>query len=221
MREVFLGVVRDVQDDVRSGRVLVDVLKREVGRTVAAPLHSLAAFALAERDDVHAVGHHEGRVEPQPKVTNDGLLRVGVLVLLQEVGGTGEGDLVDILVDLLRGHANAIVADGHGACRFVEQNFHFWGVGDFAHLAEGGEHLPLLGGIHRIGDEFTQEDFLVAVQELLDDRKDVVGRDVDRALLCHGFRGLGLSQIEKDALHFERRLPQLNSHATASWAHLG
>ncbi len=60
LREVFLGVVRDVQDDVRSGRVLVNVLKREVGRTVAAPLYSLAAFALAERDDVHAVGHHEG-----------------------------------------------------------------------------------------------------------------------------------------------------------------
>ena len=123
---------------------------------------------------------------------------VGVLVLLQEVGGAREGDLVDVFVDFLGCHANAGVADGHGACRLVEDDFHLGGIRDFTHLAELGEHLALLGGVHRVGDELAQENFLIAVQELLDDGEDVVRRDVDRALMCHGlFRGLGLGQIEK------------------------
>ena len=189
MREVLFGVFGDVKHDVGAGRLLLNVLDGEVGRAVAAPLHRLRTFTLAERDDVHAVGHHEGRVEAQPKVSNDRLLGICVLVLLEEVGGARKGDLVDVFVDFFRGHADAGVADGHGSCGFVEQDLHLRRVGDFSHLAEGGEHLALLGGVHRIGDELAQENFLIAVQELLDDGEDVVGRDVDGALLCHGLYG--------------------------------
>ncbi len=148
--EVFLCVVGDVQDDVRAGRVLADVFEGEVGRSVAAPLHRLAAFALAERDDVHLLGNHKGRVESKSKVTNDGLLRVGVLVLLQELGGTGKRDLVDVPVDFLGGHANARVSDGQRAGLLVNHDLNLRRVGDFCDLTELGEHGALLGGVHRV-----------------------------------------------------------------------
>ena len=43
----------------------------------------------------------------------DDLVRVGlVLVFLNEVGGSGEGDLVDIFVHLFGGHSYTVIYEG-------------------------------------------------------------------------------------------------------------
>ena len=47
--------------------------------------------------------------------------------------------------------------------------------------ATGGEGLHLLGGVHRVGDELAQEDFVVGIEELLDHREDVFGGHADFA----------------------------------------
>ena len=94
--------------------------------------------------------------------------------------------MVDVLVDFLRGHSNARITDGQGAIVCIQHHFHSGRGGDGANLTHLGEHGPLLSGIDSIGNEFTQENFLIAVQELLDDGEDVVCGDVDGALLCHG-----------------------------------
>ena len=50
-------------------------------------------------------------------------------------------------------------------------------------LPDPNQGLALLGGVHGVGHELPQEDLVVAVEELLDDRKDVFRLYVDLALL--------------------------------------
>ena len=109
-----------------------------------------------------------------------------VLVLLEEVGDTREGDLVDILVDLLLGHADTVVADGNGA--FVGIEIHTDGevaqiALEIALLLKG---LHLLRGIDSIGNHLTEEDLVIAIKKLLDDWKNVLSRYANITFL-HSF----------------------------------
>ena len=110
---------------------------------------------------------------------------VGVLLLelLHEFGGAGEGDLVDVLVDLLLAHADAGIADGQRLGLAVEDDVHLGAVGIAFDFANPDQGLALLSGVDGVGDELPQENLVVAVKELLDDRKDVFRLYVDLALL--------------------------------------
>ena len=121
-------------------------------------------------------------------MTDDGFLGfglVGVLLLelLHEFGGAREGDLVDVLVDLLLAHANAGIADGQGLRLAVQDDVHLCAVCIAFDFGDPDQGLALLSGIDSVGDELPQKNFVVAVQELLDDRKDVFRLYVDLALL--------------------------------------
>ena len=110
--EVFGAVVRDMQDDIRSTVLLLCVVNGELGCAVAAPAHGLAAVLIALRDDLHLVRHHERGIESEAEVSDDG---VGlVLIFVEEVGHTREGDLIDVLVNLLSRHTQTAVTDRDG-----------------------------------------------------------------------------------------------------------
>ena len=104
-----------------------------------------------------------------------------VLVFLEELSCGGERYLVDVFVDLLLGHAYAPVDDAQDLLLLVELHAHL----EFSELAlevaAGGEGLHLLGGVHRVGDELAEEDFVVGIEELLDHREDVLGGHADFA----------------------------------------
>ena len=95
------------------------------------------------------------------------------LELGDELLGTREGDLVDVLVDLFSVHADAAVAHGEGL--FLLVDFHLDGeVAELAlELARGGQCLQFLRGVHGVADDFAQENLLVRIEELLDDRENV------------------------------------------------
>ena len=84
-----------------------------------------------------------------------------------------EGDLVDVLVDLFGVHADAAVVHGEGLFLFVD--FHL--DGEVAQLplelARGSQGFQFLRGVHGVADDFTQENLLVRIKELLDDRENV------------------------------------------------
>ena len=108
--EVLLAVVGDMQDDVGPPLVAAGILDLEFRVAVARPLDRLAPLAVGAGDDFHLVRHHECRVETQAEVPDDA---VGVvLVLLHEVRRPRERYLVDVLVDFLLRHADAVVRDG-------------------------------------------------------------------------------------------------------------
>ena len=168
--------------------VLADGAHLEVGGTVAGPLHGRGVGALAPGVDVHPVGDHKGAVETEAEVADDGFLGVGLvgvllLELLHELGGSGEGDLVDVLVDFLLAHADSGIADGQRLGLAVEDDVHLGAVGVAFDFTNPDKGLALLCSVHGVGDELPQENLVVAIQELLDDRKDVFRLYVDLALL--------------------------------------
>ena len=195
----FGSILSEVEHDVGAVELVLraaeglevvfgDGAHLEVRGAIAGPLHGHGVLALAPGVDVHAVGDHEGAVEAESEVTDDGFLGVrlvGVLLLelLHELRGSGEGDLVDVLVDLFFGHADAGIPDGQGLGVGVEQDVDLRAIGVALNLSDPNQGLALLGGVHGVGHELSQEDLVVAVEELFDDRKDVFRLYVDLALL--------------------------------------
>ena len=168
VQEVLVLVV-DVEDDVRTTVFLGCLLHCIFRRTVATPFHRNRTFLARLRNDFYLLGNHERRVEAQTEVADDGS-RV-VLILLNELLGAGESDLVDILVDFFGCHTDTTV--GNGDCLVVELN----PDGQVAHLtfelADGSQCLQLLRRIDGIGNQLTKENLVVAVQKLLDNRENV------------------------------------------------
>ena len=170
------GIVGDVKDDVGAAVALRDFVHRVFGATVTFPDDAVLAFLVAGfRNQRHLRGDHEGGVEAQAKMSDDvsGFGLALGLELGDELLRAREGDLVDVLVDLFGVHADAAVAYGEGL--FLLIHLHLDGeVAQFAlELARGGEGFQLLRGVHGVADDFAQEDFLIRIEELLDDGENV------------------------------------------------
>ena len=144
----FLAIVVYIQDDVGTPVVTLCFFESKFRTTVATPFHGFGVVLVRTGDNFHLLGYHEGRVESQTEVTDNG---VGVvLVFFQEVVGTGEGNLVDVFVDFLGRHTQTTVADGDGT--FVLVGFYADGqIAQFAFEFTGrSQCLQLLSGIHGI-----------------------------------------------------------------------
>ena len=107
-----------------------------------------------------------------------------VFVFLKELSGGGEGDLVDVLVNLFGRHADSVVDDLESLFLLVQFDPDFQ-VSEFAvEFAVRGEGLHLLGRVHGVGHKFPQENLVVRIQKLLDDREYVLCRHPDLSCLC-------------------------------------
>ena len=173
----FLAVVGDVQNDVRAAFFALAFRHFERRAAVAAPVHCRSVFP-AFGLDFNLVGHHKRRIEAQSKVAYQVLLHVFILV--QEVVGAAKGYLVDVLVDLLLGHSDAAVAD----YQLFLVDFHLDGqVAQLAlELAARRQGLQLLRGIYSIGNQFAKKNLVVRIEELFDDRENVLGLNIQIAI---------------------------------------
>ena len=171
--EEFLVVVVDVEGYLSAAVGLVAVAHLEFGRAVAAPHYALCALLVRERAYLHLGRDHEGRVEAQTEVADDGVGRV--LVFGKEFLGAGEGNLVDVFVDVLGGHAYAAVGDGEGAFLLVDGDRDVEVAQLALIFAERRERAQLLGGVDGVAHQLAQKNLVVAVQKFLDYRKNVVG----------------------------------------------
>ena len=180
---VFGGIVVQVQGDDRSAAVLVNRLHL-IGRgAVAGPFHRLRALLPGKGLDGDLLRHHESAVKAQAEMADDAADLV--LVLLQELAGGGESDLVDVFVDLLLGHADAFVDDFQGLLLFVQFDPDLQVPELILAFAGGGQGLELLGRIDGVRHELPEEDLVVGIQELLDDGENVLGGHTDLSFVCH------------------------------------
>ena len=109
----LLAVIVYVKNDIRTTFCLISVFNRKLRTAIAGPLYSLGTFPIGFSDDFDFLGNHKSRIEPQSKMTDDGISIV--FIFLKEVIGARESYLVNILVyffsrkpDTMVGHCNGI-----------------------------------------------------------------------------------------------------------------
>ena len=177
--DVFELLLHEVQDHIGAGLAALRRLEVEPRRAIAAPAHRFAALAGAQAHQLHLLGHHEAGVEAQAEVADDRVTLA--LVLLQEVFGARERHLVDVALHLIGAHADAVIRDGEGVGLAVDAD-RDPAFAALAAVAGHGRHAPLADGIDAVAHQLPQEHLMAAVNGLLDDRKDVLGMDLDLAL---------------------------------------
>ena len=172
-QELF-AIVVDVHDDVRSA-VGFFCFFYFIGRTsVTAPFYGLCSFLVTFGHDFHFLAHHERRVETQAEVSDDG---IGIVfIFIQEVIGAGERDLVDVLVYFFFCHTQSPVAHRDGTVVLVHFDTDFQFARFALEVSFVGQCFQFLRGVYGVRHDFTDKDFMIAVQELFDDGEYVLGR---------------------------------------------
>ena len=181
--EVFEFLLLQMQHHIRARFLARSLLEAEAGRTVAAPAHGGSTWAGAATDQIHPGRHHEAGIEAQAEVADDGV--AFMLVLLQELLGTGEGHLVDVATHLIGRHADAVVTDGEGLGLPVDADPDH-PLGTLVAVPGHGRQAAFVDGIEAVADQLPEEDLMAGVDGLLDDRKDVFRMDLDLSLLQDG-----------------------------------
>ena len=173
---VFERIGRKVQYDrgppvALLGRFLHFVF----GRSFATPMYRLGALLVGAGENLHFVSDHESGVESQSEVADNRL----VLVFLHELLGARKGDLVNIALHLVGSHADASVGDRQGFGILVRRNADRQVAQVAFYVAHRGQGLEFLRGVHGVGDQLTQEDFVVRIEELFDNGEDILGGNPD------------------------------------------
>ena len=110
-------------------------------------------------------GDHKGRVEAHAKLADDVDIRTLLLgVLGLKLLGAGMSDGAQIALELLDGHANAVIRDGNGAGVLIKGDAN----GQVALVDLDARILQtlkveLVDGVARVRDKLAQEDFLIGV----------------------------------------------------------
>ena len=182
----FDAVLGEVQSYSRAKRLPAALVHGIGAAAVTLPVYRLRAFLIGKGIDGHQIGHHKGAVEAQSEVTDD-LVIVGlVFIFCQKSFRAGKRDVVDVLSDLVRCHADAVV--GHsdrpvrGADNNIDPRLVVLGEGIVAHdvkLFKFGD------GVASVGDQLSVENIVVAVQPLLDNGKHILAVNGQRSFFCH------------------------------------
>ena len=165
----ILKLILAQMEHYRSAGHVASVLGHRVGaasRGFPAPGGGLSALA---RNNAHAVGHHERRIESNAELA-DQLGGAGGAILLDRLAkrlGAGRGDHPEVLLEVLRVHASSVIGD-HQRLRIAvgdDVDPPFGVVGHEGLVDEPLVSCPVdrVGGV---GDEFAEEYFLLRVQRI-------------------------------------------------------
>ena len=161
---VELLVLTQRQNDIGTVLGTLAILDGVTLKTVGLP-NVGGILAIGAAHDLHMAGDHKGRVEAHAKLTDNvhiGTLLLGVLGL--KLLGAGMGDGAQIALELLGGHANAVIRDGNGAGVFIkgDANSQVALVELDARVLQALK-VELVDGVARVRDKLAQEDFLIGV----------------------------------------------------------
>ena len=168
----FGAVLIHVKGDLRADSILVAGIHPELGSSLGLPVNGLRILLPGQGIDGHSVRHHEGRIEAQTEMTDDLVLIGLVLILLQECLGAGKGDLVDVLLHLVHGHAETIILDDDGLLLGIDRYLHLIvGIGRLLVFAHQRQLLQLCDGVAAVGNQLSVENVVVGIKPLLDNGK--------------------------------------------------
>ena len=156
-----------MQDDLGAATGLLHRFDAVVAGAFRFPAHALRCRqAGAPRDERDPVRDDESGIKSDAELAD----QVGVVFLvagelLEELFGPGLGDGADVGDDLVARHADAVVGHGNGAIGLVHADADFQvGIVLIQSAIGNGRKAQLVRRIRRIGNEFSQEYLLVAVQ---------------------------------------------------------
>ena len=118
------------------------------------PVNWLCALLVGEGLNLHRAGNHEGRIEAQAKVADDaGVALALLLVFFQKILRAGEGDLGDVPLHLVLGHADAVIRDDQLLFVRVDGDDDLWLIALLVRrLADAAQALQLFDGVAAVGD---------------------------------------------------------------------
>ena len=108
-----------------------------------------------------------------------------VLVLLEELTGGRECDLIDVPVDFLISHTDTGINDPQRLGLLVKLDAHLKLTKLALEVSVRGDGLHLLRSVHRVRDQLPQENLVIRIEKLLDDREYVLGRHSNLSFVCH------------------------------------
>ena len=185
--EVLGLVLAEVQHDRRAEVFARGIRDRIAAAHVGLP-HERRGRAALLRDDTDLVRHHECRVEADAELT-DQLGQSLTALLLQRLAerlGAGACDGAEVLLEIRRVHADAVVRDHHRLRGLIDGDLDAPGriVRDKLLLREP-EILRAVDCVRRVGDELTQEDLLLRVKGIHHEIEHF--RDLGLELICLRF----------------------------------
>ncbi|MNO58289.1 hypothetical protein D3C76_488440 [compost metagenome] len=189
-----------VQNDAGAALWFVDGGDFELALAFRRPVHAFGG-RLAGTAAVHVdlVGNDERGVEAHAELTDQ--VRVLLLVtgeVLHEVGSTGLGNGTQVGDDVFAAHANAVVVERDGAGVLVEAQTNAQIRVAFEQLWLGqGFETQLVSRVRGVGNQLTQEDFLVRVQRMNHEVQQLLylGLEAQGFLLCFHTHGLQNSDL--------------------------
>ena len=179
----LLAVGLDVHDDVGARLVLF-----AFGDGVAVRPGGLPAVGrvlpVAAGDDGDLVRHHEGGVEAHAELADD-VRRAVLFHALLELEGAAARDGAQVLLQLLGGHAHAVVRhrEGPGVLVRGHNDAHVPPL-DFHCVVRQGKIGQLVDGVAGVGDDLPEEDLLVGVDGVDHQVHQPLGFRFE-LLLCH------------------------------------
>jgi len=188
--EVFEVVNLEMEDDLGTSgefiRILI-VLNNSESTTSSGLPFPLLVIIIRLGDDGELISNQESRVETHTELTNHGDIS-SRRESLHESLGTRLGDGTEVVDKFLLGHTNTGIPDSEGVVGLVGDDSDTEVGFTFDTVASDGLVADLVESIRRVGDEFSEEDFLVGVEgvddethQLLDistESEGVLGHDV-------------------------------------------
>ena len=165
----FQAVIIQEQGDLRPHLLLAAVLHLILCAAVADPVYRYGILTVGQGINVYLIGNHERGIESQSEVSDHLIFRRLILILLQELGRSGERDLRNILFYFICSHSKAVInelqcllfrVDDHLDLRLVILRHLI-----FAH------HIQLFqfrDGVTSIGDQLSHKNIMVRIHPLLD-----------------------------------------------------
>ena len=161
---IELLVLAQRQDNIGTVLGALAVLDGVTLKTIRLP-HVSGVLPIGAADNLYVAGNHKGRVEAHAKLADDvdiGALLLGVLGL--KLLGAGMGDGAQIALQLLGGHANAVIRDGNGAGIFIKGDANGQvALVDLDARVLQALKVELVDGVARVRDKLAQEDFFIGV----------------------------------------------------------
>ena len=169
------AVLRQMEGNGRSDLLPVGLLHGELAAAVALPVNGLRSLLIGKRINGDKRRYHERRIEAQSEVADDLIVVRLILVFIHEGFRTGEGNVVDILLHLIRGHAKSVIGNLNGLALGIQN--HVNSCLPALRKLRFSHHFQLLqlcNCIAAIGNQLTIENIMVTVQPFLDNREHVL-----------------------------------------------